>query len=132
MKNSSKHIAMWTCPRSRSTAITRSFEQLDDCIIYDEPLAGPYLIKQDEIDYPPIVLEDFLKDAPETDYDEIINKITGNLSSGVSFSFQKHMSKHMLSQFDRSWLKKVDNFFIIRDPKKSYFVLLESKSMEIS
>nr|AYN62255.1 truncated SxtN [Heteroscytonema crispum UCFS10] len=38
-----KHIAMWACPRSRSTVISRAFENLDGCIVYDEPLFAPYV-----------------------------------------------------------------------------------------
>ena len=37
---------MWSCPRSRSTAIARAFEQLDDCIVFDEPFFGAYLVKR--------------------------------------------------------------------------------------
>lgn len=50
-----KHIAMWACPRSRSTAITRAFD----------------------------------------------------------------MSYHLLPGFDRSWLSKVKNFFLIRNPRET-------------
>ncbi len=40
-----KHIALWTCPRSRSTLMTRAFEELEGCLIFDEPLYAPYLLK---------------------------------------------------------------------------------------
>ena len=42
--SNNKHIAMWAIPRSRSTAITRAFEQLDKCVGYDEPLYGAYFV----------------------------------------------------------------------------------------
>jgi hypothetical protein len=46
-----KHIAMWTCARSRSTLVTRAFQQLDGCVIFDEPFYPPYLFTQ-QVDHP--------------------------------------------------------------------------------
>ncbi|MEM9927419.1 MAG: hypothetical protein AAF915_27380 [Cyanobacteria bacterium P01_D01_bin.50] len=113
-----RHIALWSCPRSRSTALSRAFEQRQDCIIYDEPLWAPYLVNKGQYDYhPPLNLEEILKYTPQTDYQQIIQKITGELPAGISFSFQKNISKYMIPEFDRSWLKLVKNFFIIREPK---------------
>ncbi|MEL7036553.1 MAG: sulfotransferase domain-containing protein [Cyanobacteria bacterium J06592_8] len=116
-----KHIAMWACPRTRSTAITRAFEQLDDCMIYDEPLDGCYFVNSfsdhDQIDY----TSDYLSRHPETNYSSIVQKLTGDLPKGKSFSFQKHMSNHLLPGFDRSWLSQVKNFFLIRNPKETVF-----------
>lgn len=114
-----KHIAMWACPRSRSTAITRAFEQLDDCMIYDEPLHGCCFVNtftdHDEIDY----AADYLSRHADTNYSSIIKKITGDLPEVKSFSFQKHMSKHLLPECDKSWISKVKNFFLIRNPRET-------------
>ncbi|NER87744.1 MAG: hypothetical protein F6K20_09235 [Moorea sp. SIO2C4] len=115
-----KHIAMWACSRSRSTAITRAFEQIDDCIIYDEPLKGCCFVKtltdsDDRINYAP----DYLSRHPDTNYSSMIKKLTGDLPEGKSFSFQKHISDHLLPGFDRNWLSKVKNLFLIRDPKET-------------
>ncbi|MGD1702361.1 hypothetical protein [Dapis sp. BLCC M229] len=114
-----KHIAMWACPRSRSTAITRAFEQLDDCTIYDEPLDGCCFVNaftdQGEIDY----AADYLSRHADTNYSSIVKKLTGDLPEGKSFSFQKHMSNHLLPEFDRSWLSEVKNFFLIRNPRET-------------
>ncbi|NEQ80449.1 MAG: sulfotransferase domain-containing protein [Moorea sp. SIO2I5] len=116
-----KHIAMWACPRSRSTAITRAFEQLDDCIIYDEPLDGCCFVNScpdyDQIDYAP----DYLSRHTDTNYSSIVKKLTGDLPEGKYFSFQKHMSNHLLPGFDRSWLSQVKNFFLIRNPRETVF-----------
>lgn len=117
-----KHIAMWACARSRSTAITRAFEQIDDCIIYDEPLKGCCFVNtltnsDDRINYAP----DYLARHPDTNYSRMIEKLTGDLPQGKSFSFQKHISDHLLPGFDRNWLSKVLNFFLIRDPKETIF-----------
>ncbi|MBC6477584.1 MAG: sulfotransferase domain-containing protein [Hormoscilla sp. GM7CHS1pb] len=114
-----KHIAMWACPRSRSTAITRAFEQIDDCIIYDEPLYGCCFVNSftdyDRLYYAP----DYLSRYPDTNYSSIVKKLTGDLPEGKSFSFQKHMSNHLLPEFDKSWISQVKNFFLIRNPRET-------------
>ena len=114
-----KHIAMWACPRSRSTAITRAFEQLDDCVIYDEPLDGCCFVNSipdyNQVDYTP----DYLSRHPDTHYSSIVKQLTGDLPEGKSFSFQKHMSNHLLPRFDKSWLSKVKNIFLIRHPRET-------------
>lgn len=109
-----KNIAVWTCPRSRSTLMTRAFEQLDGCTIFDEPFYGPYLLTQG-FDHPH---RQEILDSCETDYKKIVKRITGNLHNGSSFSFQKHIVKHALPEFGRDWLKSLDHFFLIRDPKE--------------
>lgn len=119
MKN--QHIAMWACPRSRSTPITRAFEQLDDCIIYDQPLDGCCFVNSftdyDRIDY----ASDYLLRYPDTNYSSIVKKLTGDLPEGKSFSFQKHMSNHLIPEFEKSWLSQVKNFFLIRNPRSTVF-----------
>ena len=37
-------IAMWSGPRSLSTAMMRSFEHREDCSVVDEPLYAAYLV----------------------------------------------------------------------------------------
>ncbi len=119
-----KHIAMWAVPRSRSTAITRAFEQLDECIIYDEPLYGAYFVNINS-DYQFLekrvreIWNDDLLKYPETDYQKVIQQLTGNLPEDKSFSFQKHISRYLLPKFGRNWLKSMKNFFLIRDPRES-------------
>ena len=109
-----KHLALWTCPRSRSTLMARAFRQLDGCVVFDEPLYGPYLLKYG-FDHPH---RQEILDSCETNYEQVIQKITGDLPDGQSFSFQKHISKHALPEFGRDWLKSLHNFFLIRDPKE--------------
>ena len=121
MKN--KHIAMWACPRSRSTAVTRAFEQLDRCIIYDEPLIGAFMVQRGL--YPQEEINKFC----ETDYKKVIQHITGELPDNKLFSFQKHMAIQALPEFGRGWLKLLNNFFLIRHPKEiilSRFKILNS------
>ncbi len=122
--NKNHHIAMWVVPRSRSTAITRAFEQLEECVIYDEPLYGAYFVNVNA-DYHLLeerilkIWQDNLSKYPETNYDKIIQKATGKLPDGKSISFQKNMSYFMLPKFGRNWLKSMKNLFLIRDPKET-------------
>lgn len=110
----SKHIAMWTAPRSRSTLIARTFEQLDEFWLIDEPFYPPYALTND-FGEPErkVVLE-----LCDTNYQNVIKKITGKLPKDKSFSFQKQISKHALPEFGREWLPKLHNFFLIRNPKE--------------
>lgn len=124
MKN--KHIAMWSCPRSRTTAITRAFEQLDGCAVFDTPFFGAYLrfaeTRVDQFDRPEIDA------AWEADPEKVITQMTGDLPEGASFSFQRHISRTVLPQFGRDWLKSLNNFFLIRHPQEiilSYQNVLE-------
>ncbi|NES21432.1 MAG: sulfotransferase domain-containing protein [Symploca sp. SIO3E6] len=121
-----KHIAMWACPRTRSSAITRAFEQIDDCIIYDEPLH--YLSFTNSINYDNIIefSSDYLSQY-NSSYANIIEKIIGDLPEGKSFSFQKHMSFHLLPGLDRSWLSQVKNCFLIRHPKETVVSYWEAR-----
>lgn len=123
-----KHIALWTCPRSRSTLMTRAFEQLDGCVIFDEPLYGAYLLTHG-LEHPN--REECLE-ALETDYRKVVQKITGDLPEGASFSFQKHISKHLLPHYEEDLLKHLHSFFLIRNPKEiilSYQKILENVSL---
>lgn len=109
-----KHVAMWTCARSRSTLVTRAFQQLDGCVIFDEPLYPPYLLTQG-FEHPHR-LE--IIEHHETDYKKVIQKITGDLPQGASFSFQKHTANNLPKNIDLHWLMSFDNLFLIRHPKE--------------
>jgi hypothetical protein len=117
---SNKHIAMWFCPRSRSTVIARAFGQLDECVVYDEPFYGAYLAIKGQDNYLPLKPEELSKYS-ELDYKKVINKITGELPDGASFSFQKHNTKHALPEFGRDWIKELKNFFLIRNPQETIY-----------
>uniref|UniRef100_UPI003415E2A6 sulfotransferase-like domain-containing protein n=1 Tax=Okeania sp. SIO2F4 TaxID=2607790 RepID=UPI003415E2A6 len=54
----------------------------------------------------------------DTNYQNVIKKITGKLPKGKSFSFQTQLSKHALPEFGREWLPSLHNFFLIRNPKE--------------
>ena len=114
-----KHIAMWTCRRSRSTVTTRSFEQREDCIVYNAPFYPPYLLhKGDEVFDPH---RDDVFERFETNYDKVIEEVTGDLPDGKLFSFQKHVVQEVLPEFGRNWLDRIHHFFLIRHPGEILF-----------
>lgn len=110
-----KHIAVWSSPRSCSTLLTRAFEQLEGCLIFDEPFYGAYLLTHGF--HHPHRQE--IMSFCETDYKKVIERITGDLPKGFDFSFQKHLAKNVLPRFGRDWLKCLNSVFLIRDPKKT-------------
>ena len=105
---------MWTCARSRSTLMTRAFQELDGCAIFDEPFYPPYLATQG-FDHPHRleIIERY-----ETNYEKVIAKITGNLPQGASFSFQKHTANNLPKNLDLQWIACFDNLFLIRHPRE--------------
>ncbi len=105
-----KHVAMWSCPRSRSTLLFRSFEQRDDCVTYDEPFYPPYLLNHG-LDHP---YRDEIIGGKETDYRKVIQRVTEDLPNGINFSFQKHIAKNILPAYGRDWLKGMTHVFLIR------------------
>ncbi len=111
--NYNKHIAFWSCPRSCSTLLARSFEQRKDCIVFDEPLYGAYLLRRG-FDHP---FRKEIMQYRETDYRKVIQNLTGNLPEGIQFSYQKHIAKAMLPEYSLDWLDKLHNVFLIREPK---------------
>lgn len=122
-----KHIAMWACPRSRSTVITRAFENLDGCIVYDEPLFAPNVFMTTYTSSNSRTLEEenlkqlIVQNNLETDLKKVIKELTGDLPDGKLFSFQKMITGDYRSEFGIDWAKKLTNFFLIRHPQDIIF-----------
>src|SRR5215469_15246830 len=94
-------IAMWSGPRTVSTALMRSFENRSDTVVVDEPLYGYYLART-RIDHPG---RDEIIVAMPTDWRSILGSLTsGSLPDGVSVHYQKHMTHHLLPEIDRAAL----------------------------
>jgi hypothetical protein len=113
MNETPLRIAMWSGPRNISTALMRAFENREDCAVWDEPFYGYYLAATGS-DHPgaaEVIAEQ------GTDSDAIIARCIGNAPGGKSIFYQKHMTLHLLEQLDRSWLKALENCFLIREPE---------------
>ena len=107
-------IAMWSGPRSLSTAMMRAFENRPDTAVVDEPLYAFYL-EQTGLLHP--MREEVLKSQP-TDWRQVTKALLGPPPGGASVFYQKHMSHHLLPSVGRAWLDSVQSCFLIRDPAR--------------
>ena len=106
-------IAMWSGPRNISTAMMRAWENRDDTAVIDEPLYGPYLYKTQK-QHP--MCAEIIKDQGK-DVNKIIKQLTTDkLPENKNIYYQKHMCHHILDEYDISWVKQLNNVFLIRDP----------------
>ena len=107
-------IAMWSGPRSLSTAMMRAWENRPDCEVWDEPLY-PWWLKETGADHPG---RDHIL-SHSTDQLDLMD-LCGRLSSGMSapITFQKHMSHHVLPSCPRDWMHDVRHAFLIRRPDR--------------
>lgn len=109
-------IAMWSGPRNISTAMMRAFENRSDCVVWDEPFYAAELARSGR-NHP---MRDAVIAAGETDPDRVVARLLGPLDDAdkphATVFYQKHMTHHMLPEFDRSWIARVRNAFLIRDP----------------
>ncbi len=106
-------IAMWSGPRNISTAMMRSWESRLDTRVIDEPFYAHYL-SHSGYDHPGA---DEVIACGETDWRKVVASLATH--DGVeAITFQKHMTQHMLEHIDRSWLGKVSNCFLVRDPRR--------------
>src|SRR5215475_10403750 len=107
-------IAMWSGPRTLSTALMRSFANRRDTVVIDEPLYGYYLAETG-ITHPG--RDEILRSMP-TGWPEVVEQLTsGPLPSGRTVYYQKHMTHHLLRQVDRSRLSGLRHAFLIRAPR---------------
>ncbi len=113
-----KRIAMWSGPRNISTALMRSFENREDCMVADEPLYGYYLAAT-RIDHPggPEIVA-----AMDCDWRSVANDLCHGLPAQASdqapdIYYQKHMAQHLLPSVDLSFTDELDNCFLIREPR---------------
>jgi Sulfotransferase domain len=108
-------IAMWSGPRTVSTALMRSFENRTDTVVVDEPLYGFYLARTD-IDHPGRA--EVIASMP-TDWPEVLTQLaSAPLPDGKSVYYQKHMTHHLLPEIDRTRFAGLSHAFLIRDPRR--------------
>lgn len=106
---------MWSGPRTVSTALMRSFGNRADTVVVDEPLYGYYLA-QTGIDHPG--RDEIIASMPGGWRAILTALTTAPLPAGVSVSYQKHMTHHLLPDIDRAWLAGLTHAFLIRDPRR--------------
>jgi hypothetical protein len=106
-------IAMWSGPRNISTAMMRSFGARPDTAVVDEPFYAAYLARAG-VDHP--MAAEVLASQP-TDWREVVDGLLGPVPDGKPVYYQKHMTHHLLPEFDRGWLARVRNAFLVRSPE---------------
>ena len=106
-------IAMWSGPRSISTALMRSFGARSDTVVIDEPLYAAYLASTGS-QHP--MRAEILASQPQ-DWREVTASLIGPVPGGMRIWYQKHMSHHLLETFEGDWTDRLENVFLIRDPQ---------------
>jgi hypothetical protein len=122
MKNDCVKIALWSGPRSISTALMYSFANRSDTAVIDEPLFG-YFLKQTGVWRPS--REEVLA-TMETDPQKVIKSLL-EPSTDFPVYFMKHMANHLVD-LDLTFLESFKNVILIRDPKA--VLLSYSKQVE--
>ena len=77
-------IAMWSGPRSISTALMRSFENRRDTFVSDEPFYAHYLYETG-IDHPPRAK---IISSGNTDWNSVADNITGPIPEAKAIWYQ--------------------------------------------
>jgi Sulfotransferase domain len=108
-------IAMWSGPRTVSTALMRAWENRPDTIVVDEPLYAFYLDRTG-IDHPG--RDEIIASMP-TDWRRVLGGLaTEPLPASATIFYQKHMTHHLLPEIDRAKLAGLSHAFLIRDPRQ--------------
>ena len=107
-------IAMWSGPRNISTAMMRSFENRPDTEVVDEPFYAAYLARTG-LEHP---MRDAVLASQPTDWRTVVDRLTGTAPFGAPVLYQKHMTHHMLPEFDLAWSAACRNVFLIRHPAR--------------
>ena len=114
-------IAMWSGPRNISTAMLRSWGNRPDTFVCDEPLYAHYLAVT-RIDHPG---RDEVVAHHETDWQKVVDRLTGPVPEGKPIFYQKQMAHHLLPVIDRGWLAGLTHCFLIREPREMLTSLLK-------
>ena len=107
-------IAMWSGPRNLSTAMMYSFGSRDDCAVWDEPFYAAYLVATG-IRHP---LRRETVAAWPNQPEKAIEGCIGSNPGEKRHYYQKHMTHHMLPEFDLTWTSQCKNVFLIRHPAR--------------
>ncbi len=108
----SVNIAMWSGPRNISTAMMYAFGNRADCVAWDEPFYAFSLVNHGN-DHP---MRTEIIAANDSNYGSLVAACTAAAIKPVFY--QKHMTHHMREGFDRSWISRMTNAFLIRKPER--------------
>jgi len=110
-----KRLAMWSCPRTVSTALLRSFAQRTDTLCVDEPLYAHYLSATGRI-HP--MREEVLAAQPHAWRDVVQQTLLAPCAKPVQFV--KHMAHHLEGGVETDFALEASmiNLFLIRHPRE--------------
>jgi len=108
-------IAMWSGPRTVSTALMRAWENRPDTVVADEPLYAFYLDRTG-LDHPG---RNEVIASQSADWRVVLARLTSApLPGGAVISYAKHMTHHLLPEVDRAALAPFRHAHLIRDPRE--------------
>jgi hypothetical protein len=108
-------IAMWSGPRTLSTAMMRAWENRPDTVVVDEPLYAYYLAATG-LDHPG---RDEVIASQPTDWRTVVTRLTtGELPDGATIAYQKHMTHHVLPEVSLAAFAGLRHAFLLRDPRQ--------------
>jgi hypothetical protein len=111
MSDEAVRVAMWSGPRTISTAMMRAFENRPDTTVVDEPFYAAYLAATG-LDHP---MRDAVLASQPTDWRTVAEALVEDAPAPVFY--QKQMTHHMLAGFGLEWMAACRNAFLIRDPE---------------
>ena len=114
-------IALWSGPRTLSTALMRSWGSRADTVVADEPLYAHYLDATGRA-HPG---RDEIIAHYETDWRAVVDRLTGPIPDGASIYYQKHMTHHLLPDMETDWVLALRNAFLVREPREMLRSLAE-------
>jgi Sulfotransferase domain len=91
-----------------------AFASRADCAAWDEPFYAAYLAATG-IDHP---MRDAVIAAGIADPERVAARCTGANPDGRTLWYQKHMTLHMIPEFDRRFIASLTNAFLIRHPAR--------------
>ncbi|MGB1207106.1 MAG: hypothetical protein ACPG5B_15780 [Chitinophagales bacterium] len=107
-----KIISVWSGPRNISTALMYAFAQRKDTLVVDEPLYAHYLLHSDT-KHP---AEEAVLATQENDGNKVMQSLLNDIFCDVPVLFLKQMAHHLIA-LDHSFLSKMTNVLLIREPK---------------
>jgi hypothetical protein len=108
-------IAMWSGPRTISTALMRAWENRPDTVVVDEPLYGFYLASSGA---PHPGRDEILHTMPNGWQEALDSLSLVSLPPGRTILYGKHMTHHLLPSVDRDALGGLRHAHLIRNPRQ--------------
>ncbi|MDA1261208.1 MAG: sulfotransferase family protein [Planctomycetota bacterium] len=105
-----QRISLWSCPRTVSTALMRSFAQREDTFCVDEPFYAHYLARTGKA-HP---MREAVLAAQSSDWRSLL---LGPCAKPVQFV--KHMAHHLVGEMDLSFAASTRNVFLLRPPRET-------------